>query len=487
MKRQNGITIIALVITIIVLLLIAGITISMLTNENGILNMANEAVQKSKLAALKEEFEVNTAFEYNNLSDLTIYGSDIKAYINSLEEEDINNFAIVAGKLTYIGNDEKIKEYCKDLGINIDILDMAILIDYINKTDVVTELTDEDSTPENYIGIRLYDKNVENSLRWKILVEYDQDNTATNIKGSNWYYISKGTEVNGHVVEYDYIVNYNTSVINGVSNYKIWDVNSSLGVSEGLVMNIDSTNMNTDNWGNIEKYGEVKYVADTKSLYFDGEGDYLKVTSPGDFSSGFTFEIYANLDRLNYPIEGNYASGLFTRIKSLDEYDITKSMRFGFTSSNLICKFNSYSNWSGTGEKLSTLSYGDIRINNAADIYKINEDFYLTFVYRTYKDSTEEERESLGWTVNQDRIEYYIDGELYGYTYFDSQSYINGALGWNNEDTPMFIGVTQWWKTTSKYYLQGDVYSCRLYETSLSKDDVSLNYNTTIQWRNTDI
>lgn len=37
-KSNKGITIIALVITIIVLLILAGVSISMLTGENGILN-----------------------------------------------------------------------------------------------------------------------------------------------------------------------------------------------------------------------------------------------------------------------------------------------------------------------------------------------------------------------------------------------------------------------------------------------------------------
>ena len=40
MKRQKGITLIALVITIIVLLILVGVTITMLTGENGILNQA---------------------------------------------------------------------------------------------------------------------------------------------------------------------------------------------------------------------------------------------------------------------------------------------------------------------------------------------------------------------------------------------------------------------------------------------------------------
>ena len=41
-KQENGITLIALVVTIIVLLILAGISIAMLTGQNGILNRAAE-------------------------------------------------------------------------------------------------------------------------------------------------------------------------------------------------------------------------------------------------------------------------------------------------------------------------------------------------------------------------------------------------------------------------------------------------------------
>lgn len=54
MKKENGITLIALVITIIVLLILAGVSIAMLTGDNGILNKATDASQKT-LAAEAEE------------------------------------------------------------------------------------------------------------------------------------------------------------------------------------------------------------------------------------------------------------------------------------------------------------------------------------------------------------------------------------------------------------------------------------------------
>ena len=45
MKREKGITLISLVVTIIVLLILAGVTLTMLTGENGIMTRAKTAEQ----------------------------------------------------------------------------------------------------------------------------------------------------------------------------------------------------------------------------------------------------------------------------------------------------------------------------------------------------------------------------------------------------------------------------------------------------------
>ena len=53
-EKNNGITLIALVITIIVLLILAGVTIATLTGENGILTRASEASKQTEIAQVKE-------------------------------------------------------------------------------------------------------------------------------------------------------------------------------------------------------------------------------------------------------------------------------------------------------------------------------------------------------------------------------------------------------------------------------------------------
>ena len=54
----RGITLIALVITIIILLILAGISIGMLTGENGILTKASKAKEESKKAEYQEEIQL---------------------------------------------------------------------------------------------------------------------------------------------------------------------------------------------------------------------------------------------------------------------------------------------------------------------------------------------------------------------------------------------------------------------------------------------
>ena len=54
LKEVKGITLIALVITIIVLLILAGVSIAALSGNNGILTKAKEASQKTVEAQKKE-------------------------------------------------------------------------------------------------------------------------------------------------------------------------------------------------------------------------------------------------------------------------------------------------------------------------------------------------------------------------------------------------------------------------------------------------
>ena len=73
-KRRNtnkGITLIALVITIIVLLILAGVSIAMLTGENGVLTKATESKEQTEIAQEKEEIQMAyAAAKANKVEDV---------------------------------------------------------------------------------------------------------------------------------------------------------------------------------------------------------------------------------------------------------------------------------------------------------------------------------------------------------------------------------------------------------------------------------
>ena len=76
MKNQKGITLIALVITIIVLLILAGVSIAMLTGQNGILTQANNAKTATTKASAEEALKLAVAQILSNKLDPTYVGSE---------------------------------------------------------------------------------------------------------------------------------------------------------------------------------------------------------------------------------------------------------------------------------------------------------------------------------------------------------------------------------------------------------------------------
>ena len=66
LERNKGITLIALVITIIILLILAGVSIAMLTGNNGILTQAKNAKENTEVAKEQEEKDLDKINSYIN-------------------------------------------------------------------------------------------------------------------------------------------------------------------------------------------------------------------------------------------------------------------------------------------------------------------------------------------------------------------------------------------------------------------------------------
>ena len=86
LKNKKGITLIALVITIIVLLILAGVSIATITGENGILKRATTAKQKNDEAVIDENGKIGSYEDvidnYNSRGDtITISKTELQELI----------------------------------------------------------------------------------------------------------------------------------------------------------------------------------------------------------------------------------------------------------------------------------------------------------------------------------------------------------------------------------------------------------------------
>ena len=85
-KKQKGITLIALVVTIVVLLILAGVSISLVLNNNGAISKAKQAAEETDAAGAKDE--------------MSLYLANLK-----IDKEQDSNFRLADYLSSNIGND----------------------------------------------------------------------------------------------------------------------------------------------------------------------------------------------------------------------------------------------------------------------------------------------------------------------------------------------------------------------------------------------
>ena len=88
MKKQNGITLISLIITIIIMLILAGVSLSMVMGDGSMLEQANAATDKTRIAEVQEYVDLATAS--NKMAKYSKIGLKSKATIvTEMAEQDL--------------------------------------------------------------------------------------------------------------------------------------------------------------------------------------------------------------------------------------------------------------------------------------------------------------------------------------------------------------------------------------------------------------
>ena len=112
-KDKKGITLIALVVTIVILLILSMVVINVITGENGLFQRAKEASFKSKMSAIAEEYNMYlTEQKINNLDsneEIKIYAGKVLKNIIQDEELDVdeNNVQDIRKLLKNVGKTEE--------------------------------------------------------------------------------------------------------------------------------------------------------------------------------------------------------------------------------------------------------------------------------------------------------------------------------------------------------------------------------------------
>jgi surface protein len=161
LKEKNGITLIALVITIIVLLILAGVTIATLTGDNGLLTKAGNAKNANENANLEEKIKL--AYLEYELESRTNPDANIETITKDSLEKAFNE-SITTEK---IGNSLKIT--FNNRNKNYKYLANGNIIELLDPTDIYGKL-DEDGTvylrstkiTDDYI--KLYGNRVDNAF-----------------------------------------------------------------------------------------------------------------------------------------------------------------------------------------------------------------------------------------------------------------------------------------------------------------------------------
>ena len=326
-KERKGITLIALVITIIVLLILAGVSIAMLTGTNGILTQANNAKQVTEESTEKEkrqlsqveasshlenydytDVEGNTAtipagFAVSNVKGenlvskgLVIIGETGNEYVwipctkatyrreeTAWKIEDDNGTKAIKDELTLAGTIPPKEE--SDNGITTTVLNEIV-------SQVNSEIASVEANGGYYIG--RYETGKENNVA---VIKQDQEPYA-NIKWSEAYTLAKGIDVGNKANSYlcssyawdtaikfiqthSTAINYATSSENSNENWTDKDVKDKTGnvikeSGRGIILNTGLTTAKAnvyDMGGNVAEFTTEINPDATEVLVMRG-GDY---------------------------------------------------------------------------------------------------------------------------------------------------------------------------------------------------------------------
>ena len=227
-KNNKGITLIALIVTIIILLILAGVTIATITGENGILTRARIAEEESKRQSALEELKVKVLEVQTDKKG----NATLKDFVKYLEDDESSIYTVSLTKTSSINGSVPDLTSVEEIYVTYENfefkVDKLLNIEYVGGKIASTNSGNSSSSSSSDIELgecsRYIKVNVSKAVLGNMTLSVDIPDTD-NIKTINYFIDDKlvysGTEktykVTGLEVDREYeiyaIVEYNNEKI----------------------------------------------------------------------------------------------------------------------------------------------------------------------------------------------------------------------------------------------------------------------------------
>lgn len=125
-KEMKGITLVALVVTIVVLLILAGVSINLIIRDGGIFSLTNKASKETSKASVKEKIQLEAidSIKYENLGvfDIDLFKDNLNKKLGIAEdkiiEEEENIIVRIDGYKVTVNKDGQVENIEDDDGID---------------------------------------------------------------------------------------------------------------------------------------------------------------------------------------------------------------------------------------------------------------------------------------------------------------------------------------------------------------------------------
>lgn len=466
-------------------------------------------VLNQNLLGYKEEMEINFVNDISEdnidgASKVTALGDNVKKYIPSLEDNDIGKFGIIAGKLYYIGEDDIGKRAAKSQNIEV-IPDGMSLDEFVDEmellaiTSIVKDMGGDSfkDSDENFLGVELFDKNLKNSNKWKIITEVE-DGKIKAIYGTDWYFVEKGKEVeNIGVLKNDYILNYKTrkAVKFNAQKHSMMGYDSSVAVPENIIFGIDPSTIEKGQTDFGEGVSFLGYNDDLSDAYtssefiFDGVNDEIRIDFDDDIgkedikNNGLTFEFYGTWSEGTHY---NNKGGIYSRedgacglLEYKNKYtnNISLKMQMGFypdKQNHFGYYFYGLNSLNHNYKEKETFGAGSDSWVAFPSVITEDVPFYATIVFLPDETFVRDD-------VEYFRTRFYLNSEPKEVGEIEKDAWVtfSDSIMFSNE---IILGMMQVGNNDTKEYSKMNCYTMRIYSKALTGDEVIANYNASVSY-----